>query len=116
MEEVVHERLVNWANWAVQQVLPDQPQCKSMESKYVPEAGETWEDSEPEVVIDEIDAQEMENLIINLPPTLRLVIKLRYISFPYFTMATVSRKARMSVEQFERSLKDAKRKLSRAKK
>ena len=85
---MLKDRLFNWAH-AVQGETGPQPDthCRSAERNYLPEAGAVWdEDETDQIVPDYMDADIVETAVCSLREELRVVIKARYVSFPYHNL------------------------------
>lgn len=112
----LRDRLVNWS-FVMQGDTGPKPDthCRSAERLYVPPASAVWDD-EPEEqseILDELDAQVVEEAVCNLRNDLRTVIKARYISFPYHNINHVAHFVRMSPKKFTTNLEEAHRRLSK---
>ena len=110
----LRDRLVNWSFAMQGQTGPQaDTHCRSAERLYVPETGSVWDEPEEKIEIDILDANIVENAVVNLREDLRMVIKARYISFPYHNVNHVSHFVRMSPKKFTNNLEEAHRRLSK---
>lgn len=111
---MLKDRLFNWA-LAIQGETGPQPDthCRSAERNYLPEAGAVWEDDDTaEILPDYMDADIVEKAVCSLREELRVVIKARYVSFPYHNINHVAHFIRMSPRKFQTNLDEAHRRLS----
>lgn len=81
MESDLRKRLRNWGEWLNYDanIGPAQDRCRSLESRYIPEAGDVWDEA-PEIhaVPDVADAEHLERMIRNLDCAERWALALRY--------------------------------------
>lgn len=72
-----------------------------------------WDDDEAdEILPDYMDADIVEAAVCNLREELRVVVKARYVSFPYHNTNHVAHFIRMSPRKFQSNLDEAHRRLS----
>ena len=109
----LRDRLVNWAFAMQGYTGPEIPTtCASAERHYIPEAGNTWDnDDDDRFQPDILDAEIVEKEVMSLKPTLKSVIKARYISFPYETDYHVAHRLRMNPKKYKENLDEAHRQL-----
>jgi hypothetical protein len=111
---MLKERLFNWA-LAIQGETGPMPDthCRSAERHYLPETGAVWDDHEAdEIVADYLDANIVEAAVCSLREELRVVVKARYVSYPYHNINHVAHFIRMSPRKFQNNLDEAHRRLS----
>jgi hypothetical protein len=79
--EHLNARLKNWAHWAKVRRFPSH--CRSIEHRYKPEAGDTWEPAPARVSVDLWDAYHVERTWAYLmPPQGKWILKAQYILAP----------------------------------
>ena len=77
----MRKRLRNWGLWLNYDanIGPAPDRCYSLESRYIPEAGDVWDEApEIHIVPDVADAEHLERLIRNLDCSERWALALRY--------------------------------------
>ena len=109
---ISEDRLKNWAFYCAWGHLGPEvrTQCASAEGNY--ESEDVWEGPEPKIEPDMIDGDLIEQAVRKLPIKSRMVLKARYIMYPYHLQHTVAQRLRMPVDRLEAELLSAKRKLS----
>lgn len=108
----LRDRLVNWSFAMQGYTGPEIPDtCASAERHYVPEAGTVWDEPEEKFQPDVLDAQTVEAAVCDLREDLRRVIKAKYVSFPYNSVAHCAHYTRMSIKKFQERLDEAHRRL-----
>lgn len=111
---MLRDRLVNWAFAMTGYVGPEIPDtCASAERHYVPEAGDVWDDEDAPFKPDLLDAELVEKEVCNLRDELRMVVKAKYISYPYESDYYCSHRVRMSPKKFKERLDEAHRRLEK---
>lgn len=81
MEADLRKRLRNWGEWLNHDanIGPAPDRCRSLESRYIPEAGDVWEEAPKlHVVPDVTDAEHIEKLISTLDCAERWALAMRY--------------------------------------
>ena len=108
-EKVVQDLLMNWSWWCQYGVLgpPVQTQAASAEGEYVPELGDVYDPPEPHLEPNFRDGERIEQIICNLPQDLRIIVKAKYIQYPYQGHHAVAQKLKISVDRFEENLRKA---------
>lgn len=114
-ESLVQDLLMNWVFWCQYGVLgpPVQTQAASAEGEYVPELGDVYDPPEPHLEPNFRDGERMEEIICTLPQNLRIIVKAKYIQYPYQGHHAVAQKLRISVDRFESELKKARNEIWR---
>lgn len=104
----VEDLLKNWAFWCVYGYIgpPRQTQAASAEGNYI--SGDSFEGNPVAYEPDMKAGEEIEKIVRDLPMLQRRVLKATYISFPYQTAHSVSRKLGISVMNYEAQLRNAK--------
>ena len=98
-------RLVNWGNWCnwEAEIAPDDARCVSIESRYVPELGDVWTETEPSHPAPDVpDAESMNEIIRKLDKNIQYALALTYGG-----VHCVMRHRRMGEHNIEHSLKMA---------
>ena len=100
---------MNWVFWCQYGVLgpPQQTQAASAEGEYVPELGDVYDPPEPHLEPNFRDGERMEQIVCGLPDISRIIVKAKYIQYPYQGHHAVAQKLRISVDKFESELKKA---------
>lgn len=108
-EKVVQDLLMNWSWWCAYGVLgpPVQTQAASAEGEYVPELGDVYDPPEPHLEPNFRDGERIEEIVCNLPQDLRIIVKAKYIQYPYQGHHAVAQKLKISVDRFEENLRKA---------
>lgn len=108
-ESLVQDLLMNWSWWCQYGVLgpPVQTQAASAEGDYVPELGDVYDPPEAHLEPNFRDGERVEEIVCNLPQNLRIIVKAKYIQYPYQGHHAVAQKLRISVDKFESELKKA---------
>lgn len=75
--EAIYARLENWARWARDR--RKQGHCRSIEYRYKPEAGETWEGVEAAETHEPLDALEVNRIVREMPRKYRLILHYHHI-------------------------------------
>lgn len=110
----LRDRLINWAFGMQGYTGPEIPNtCASAERHYLPEAGGIWDDDDPPIQPDIVDAQLVEKEVCQLREELRMVVKAKYISYPYENDYYCSHRVRMSPKKFKERLDEAHRRLAK---
>jgi DNA-directed RNA polymerase specialized sigma24 family protein len=106
----VDEYLVNWAYWCEWGILgpPVQTRAASAEGNYVPELGDVYDPPEPSIEPDCLEGEKMEMLVRELPNMQRMVVKAKFVSYPYHGSHTIAQKLKISTDRFESELRKAK--------
>ncbi len=79
--EELHARLKNWSHWAKVRRFPSH--CRSIEHRYKPEAGDTWEAAPARISVDLQDAFHVERTWAYLMPMKsKMLLKAAYILAP----------------------------------
>ena len=108
-ESLVQDLLMNWSWWCQYGVLgpPVQTQAASAEGEYMPELGDVYDPPEAHLEPNFRDGERVEEIVCNLPQNLRIIVKAKYIQYPYQGHHAVAQKLRISVYKFESELKKA---------
>jgi hypothetical protein len=108
-ESLVHDLLMNWSWWCQYGVLgpPVQTQAASAEGEYIPELGDVYDPPEPHLEPNMQDGERIEEIVCNLPQDLRIIVKAKYIQYPYQSHHAVAQKLKISVDKFDEVLKKA---------
>jgi DNA-directed RNA polymerase specialized sigma24 family protein len=106
----VDEHLVNWAFWCEWGILgpPVQTKAASAEGNYTPELGDIYDPPEPSIEPNVLDGERMEMLVRELPNMQRMVVKAKFVSYPYHGNYTIAQKLKISTDRFESELRKAK--------
>lgn len=108
----LRDRMANWAFSMTGYTGPEVPdKCASAERNYLPEAGTVWDEPEDRFSPDLLDAEFVEAEVCKLREDLRIVIKAKYIQFPYNSVAHCAHYTRMSTRKFQERLDEAHRRL-----
>lgn len=82
MDRSLKARLINWGEWLAYEIDigPKSARCISLESRYLPEAGDVWEDDPlpPRIVPDCHDAEVIHKFVQKLPRMERVAIEMAY--------------------------------------
>ena len=108
-ERMVADLLINWSFWCQYGVLgpPVQTQAASAEGDYVPELGDVYDPPEAQLEPNFRDGERMEEIVCNLPENLRIILKAKYIQYPYQSHHAVAQKLKISLDRFEENLRKA---------
>tara|TARA_R100000773_G_C4220176_1_gene118803 strand:- start:2008 stop:2370 length:363 start_codon:yes stop_codon:yes gene_type:complete len=88
--------------------------CRSIEHRYEPEAGETFEEEPKEQEFYDIQqAERMEELVCKLPEKFKKIIVFRYVKFRWLADYHLAKKLKVSKYEFKRDLFVAKQMLKR---
>jgi DNA-directed RNA polymerase specialized sigma24 family protein len=109
----MESRLKNWAWYVTWGVIGPQVEttCRSFEKNYVPELGNLYAEPEPHYEPDHVDGDLIEQAIKGLPLQLRQVLKMAYVSYPYYSIPQLARNARTTPHKLETDLYNAKKRL-----
>jgi hypothetical protein len=78
--DYLHRRLKNWASWAKVRKFPSH--CRSIEHRYRPEAGETWEPAPARISVDLLDAYKVEGAWSRMQDKHKMALKAHYFLAP----------------------------------
>lgn len=80
----LYRRLRNWGEWLnyEAEIAPADARCVSLESRYIAEAGEVWDPSEPRSIPDVIDAEAMQAMVRTLDVIEQYALAVRYGGMP----------------------------------
>ena len=81
-----------------------QTKAASAEGEYAPELGDVYDPPEPHLEPNFRDGERMEELVCSLPEIQRIIIKAKYIQYPYQGHHAVAQKLKISVDKFESEL------------
>jgi len=88
--------------------------CRSIEHRYIPEAGEVFDEEKKETEYYDIrSAERMEELVCKLPEKLKKIIILRYVKCRQLSKEQIAKKLKMDKNTFNNKLFTAKQQLSR---
>lgn len=108
-EGLVQDLLMNWSWWCQYGVLgpPVQTQAASAEGDYVPELGDVYDPPEPHLEPNFRNGERVEEIVCNLPQNLRIIVKAKYIQYPYQGHHAIAQKLKISLDRFEENLRKA---------
>jgi len=113
----IEEELQNWFLYLKNLPKPGpQPDstCRSIEHRYQPEAGETFEEEPKEQEFYDIkQAERMEELVCRLPKKFKEIIVFRYVKFRGMADNQLAKKLKISKYEYKRDLFVAKQMLKR---
>ena len=108
---MIDEILRNWALY-LQTLEPVSPQpdshCRSIEHRYIPEAGEVFSEEEKKPFIDVKQGEKVEAIVCNLNTRFKEILKARYVTYPHLSKERLAKKLRIDKFQFEADLSIAK--------
>jgi len=109
----MESRLKNWAWYVTWGVIGPQVDttCRSFEKNYVPELGNLYAEPEPHYEPDHVDGDLIEQAIKGLPLQLRQVLKMAYVSYPYYSLVQLANHAKTTPNKLESDLYNAKKRL-----
>ncbi len=98
--------LRNWAWWLAGYVGPPvQDKAASAEGNYVSE--EIWEGHEVRYEPDQLAGERVEEIVRNLPPFTRMVLKAAYVQYPYHLEHSIAQRLKISTDRYKSELKKA---------
>jgi hypothetical protein len=108
---MIDEILRNWALY-LQTLEPVSPQpdshCRSIEHRYIPEAGEVFTEENKKPFIDIQQGEKVEAIVCKLNSRFKEILKARYVTHPHLSKEKLARKLKMDKFQFEADLSIAK--------
>lgn len=113
----VEDALQNWYSYL--KSLPDgaphvDTTCRSIEHKYVPEAGEVFDEEKKETeFFDTQQAERVEKLVCQLPEKFKKIIVYRYVKCRQLSKSQLAARLKMGKYEFEQCLFLAKSIISR---
>jgi hypothetical protein len=100
---------MNWSFWCQYGVLgpPIQTKAASIEGDYIPELGDVYEPPEIHLEPNHDDGEKMERIVCSLSENMRIIVKAKYIQYPYQGHHAVAQKLKISLDRFEENLRKA---------
>ena len=108
---MIDEILRNWALY-LHTLEPVSPQpdshCRSIEHRYIPEAGEVFSEEEKKPFIDIKQGEKVEAIVCKLNTRFKEILKARYVTYAHLSKERLAKKLRIDKFQFEADLSIAK--------
>ena len=104
VDDYLHNWVLYLRSLPIAGPVPDST-CRSIEHRFIPEAGEVFEEEKKEeVYFDKEQGELIEKIVCDLPQKYKTIVVSLYIKYPYLSKSQIAKKLKMDKYNFDKTL------------